>query len=120
MGCNVGKEKITDKILNFIYGTVYFTGIIMVFCSFGLPCYQIYMYFRHGFWKSYSITWLIFEIFPDISPKFIHWLTNPTDWLGAHKILVFIFNLIPISGILFFLGLGIVIIVPEEYSKKIT
>ncbi len=107
--------KKTNFILASILGPLYLVGIGFVLSGTGLFGFQVYYYLKHGIWKAYSLTWLVLEIGRNFEPKINSWLIQPSNWIGMHKILIFILNLVPLSLFALISGIIIAINIPDKY-----
>ena len=98
-------KEVAERVEQEASPTVLLMIIGVAFClgGAGIVVYQIYTYLKSGNWEPISTidALLLFEI---------QWAMNPTDWLGAWKVL----DKIPASVPIFVCGL----IVLNDYDKQ--
>jgi hypothetical protein len=80
---------------------IFWLGIFLIAASFVILAIQIILFLKEGAWPQ----WVLLDVMgPLFSPRFRRWLTSPDDWLGLHKIVMFVLNA-PILVFMFLLGI---------------
>lgn len=90
-------SRIGFNTKRFLAGTIVLLGALIVLAGLGVLALQIYGYLRFGRWESYSLLEFVAPYLP--------WLRSPHSWLGLHKIVMNVFNILPVSLALLLPGL---------------
>ena len=80
--------KFVNAVLDFVvHATTLGTVLLLVLAALTLVV-QVYQYFKTGVWPH----WVLFGVLmKDLPGPFVQWIVSPTDWLGLHKIVWWIF-----------------------------
>ena len=79
-------DRAWQKIVNIF-------GVLLILAGLVIVGFQVFLYFKDGQWTELPL--LDLAVFgPE---KFVLWLNNPTSWIGLHKIIYGLLNLIPLS-----------------------
>lgn len=90
-------SRIGFNTKRFLAGTIVLLGALIVLAGLGVLALQIYGYLRFGRWESYALLEFVAPYLP--------WLRSPHSWLGLHKIVMNVFNILPVSLALLLPGL---------------
>ena len=95
-------ENTFKQIALFIIGLPVLGGIL------GAPIvllYQCFFWLQKGYWESIHVI----DIVEDIPNYFLIWVNSPNSWVGVSKIFNYLLFSAPLSGVLFFGSLGIML-----------
>ena len=85
-------KSLLDTILSVFGGLSFLTGI-------GVIAFQILAWLLNGQWIKFSLLILFAFLFPELILR-NSWLNNPQSWIGLHKVIVWILEMVPLSGTL--------------------
>lgn len=87
-------DKVAQKIVNAI-------GYLFIFIGLGIFGVQVFIFLKTGEWIKLPLLYLA-ALGPD---NFVSWLDSPDSWLGVHKIIMGVLEIMPLSVSVFFWGL---------------
>lgn len=82
-------SRIGFNTRRFLAGIIILAGALIVLAGLGILAVQIYGYLRFGKWESWS--------FLHFASPYLSWLGNPQSWLGLHKIVKNLMDIMPLS-----------------------
>ena len=108
-------------IIRYIGSFFILTGI----CVFG---FQVYTWFNIGHWFEMDLLWLVHRLLSTQAMEFsssplVNWFHTPQEWLGFHRLLLLILELVPLSLFLVVTGVLLFAFVyrgEKERSRTIT
>ena len=79
-----------DKAWQWLVNAV---GVLLILVGIGIFGFQVFTYLKYGEWIEFPLT-ILASLGPE---KYVSWLSNPTSWLGLHKIIDGALKSIPLS-----------------------
>lgn len=96
------RKKDHYVLISKVMGSVFLLLALIGVCFFG---WQVVHYLKTGYWTAISIIRLL-DVFPS-GNSFVSWVQYPQSWFGLHKIIRWIFDVVPLSLFLVAVGTAI-------------